>query len=123
MNRRGRWLAGGLVATVLAVLALLAAPSEALAADVPWCGGSGLVVAAAHDGGDGSTPRPVWHRLLGETAAAAITQRGSAAIWTGAELAAVPLVVLGLLSPVARRRTGRDAVRLPAVRAPPLPVV
>ena len=38
-------------------------------------------------------------------------------------LAAVALVLLGVVRPVAGRRQGHEALRLPSARAPPLPAV
>jgi len=121
VNRTGRWVATGLVAGALALLALFAAPARAVPPAAASSGTPTVRVAVTHGGGapDGrSTSR---RPLRGTAVEAAPRDGGPPAIPAVIGLVAVCLVLLGVLRPPAFRARGHDAVALPAVRAPPLP--
>jgi hypothetical protein len=121
VNRKDKWLASGLVAGVLAVLALFAVPTGPVVA-APVDAAPAAQVAATHTaGGPGS--RSTFRRP--PRTAAVITQNDAAppALATLIGFAAVALVLLGVIRPVAGRRQGHEALRLPSARAPPLPAV
>jgi hypothetical protein len=116
----GRWVATGLVAGALALLALFAAPARAVPPAAS--GGSPAIRVAVTQGGGAPDGRSASRRPLKGTAVEATSRDGGPpAIPAVTGLVAICLVLLRTLRPLAGRAHGRATAALPAVRAPPLP--